>query len=33
VTIAGANHNDILVRGMAIYLEAVQDFCRACRPA
>lgn len=33
VTIAGANHNDILVRGLATYLAAVEAFCRACRPA
>lgn len=33
VTIAGANHNDIFIRGMQTYLEAVQTFCRAGGPA
>ncbi len=27
VTIPGANHNDIFLRGMDIYLDAVQQFC------
>jgi len=32
VKIPGANHNDIFLRGMDIYLDAVQQFCsRACR--
>lgn len=33
VTIAGANHNDIFLRGMTTYLEAVQTFCRESTPA
>lgn len=28
VKIPGANHNDIFLRGMAIYLDAVTQFCR-----
>ena len=32
VTIAGANHNDIFIRGMTTYLEAIKSFCRAGRP-
>jgi pimeloyl-ACP methyl ester carboxylesterase len=32
VKIPGANHNDIFLRGMNIYLDAVQQFCRReCR--
>ena len=30
VKIPGANHNDIFLRGMAAYLDAVQTFCRTC---
>ena len=32
VMIAGANHNDIFLRGMQTYLEAVQAFCRGPAP-
>jgi pimeloyl-ACP methyl ester carboxylesterase len=28
IRIAGANHNDIFLRGMQTYLDAVQSFCR-----
>ncbi len=31
VMIPGANHNDIFMRGMQTYLEALQDFCRSCQ--
>ncbi len=30
VKIPGANHNDIFLRGMKTYLEAIQTFCRTC---
>ena len=29
--IPGANHNDIFMRGMAVYLDAVDALCRRCR--
>ena len=32
VTIAGADHNDIFLRGMQTYLQAIRAFCRACAP-
>jgi pimeloyl-ACP methyl ester carboxylesterase len=30
VKIPGANHNDIFLRGMTLYLDALQTFCRSC---
>jgi len=30
VKIPGANHNDIFLRGMKAYLDAVQTFCQTC---
>jgi hypothetical protein len=31
IMIPGANHNDIFLRGADVYLDAVQQFCRASR--
>jgi len=33
VKIPGANHNDIFLRGMTPYLDALQTFCRSCLPS